>query len=188
MSLIEALIVLALMGLMLAMAMGAFGMPRKNQKTLLYTARQISHDIRSAVEISRTRSTELSIEITTDGYTIYIENNDPADGWQKGEEIIEKGTFPAGVTLAEPTNMPAEWKTRLVKDGTEEFRFPEIIKDKDILLLNASGLTEGQKVLGLNFPKAPVYQTICVRLFNSGDSDVYRYIEGAKKWVSAPLG
>lgn len=187
MSAIELLVALALMGIILGITLGVLGMARRNQKTLLYAARQISFDVREAVEVSRTRSANLTMEVKPDGYTIYVEDDDPADGWQQDEEVIENRTFPAGVILTDPVSMPDEWKTRIYIDGKEELRPPTIIKDTDIFLIDGLGL-ESTKVLGLNFPKAPVYQTVCVRFYDSGDSDVFRYSEEGKIWTPAPLG
>ncbi len=187
MSAIEVLVTLAFIGIILSMATGLLGMARRNQKTLLYTARQISFDVREAIEISRSRSEKLTMQVKSDGYTIYVEDDDPADGWQTGEEVIETRTFPTDVVLTDPTSMPDDWKRRIYIDGTEELRLPTIIKNTDIFFIDASGL-EDQKVLGLNFPNAPVYQTVCVRFYDSGDSDVFRYSKEGKTWTLAPLG
>ena len=187
MSAIEVLVVLALMGIILSMATGLLGMARRNQKALLYTARQISFDVREAVEISRSRSEKLAMQVKSDGYTIYMEGDDPADGWQTGEEVIETRIFPKDVALTDPTSMPDDWKRRIYINGTEELRLPTIIRISDIFFIDASGL-EDQKVLGINFPNAPVYQTVCVRFYDSGDSDIYRYSEEGKTWTLAPLG
>ncbi|MCI0604354.1 prepilin-type N-terminal cleavage/methylation domain-containing protein [bacterium] len=187
MSVIEVLVTLALIGIILSMATGLLGMARRNQKTLLYTARQISFDVREAVEISKSRSEKFAVQVKSDGYTIYVEDDDPADGWQAGEEVIETRTFATDVVLTDPTSIPDDWKRRIYINGTEELRLPTIIKNTDIFFIDASGLEE-QRVMGLNFPNAPVYQTVCVRVYDSGDSDVYRYSEEGKTWTLAPLG
>ena len=187
MSVIEVLVTLALMGIILSMATGLLGMARKNQKTLLYTARQISLDVREAVQVAKSRSAKFAMEVKSDRYTIYVEDDDPADGWQPGEEVIEARTFPTDVVLTVPTSMPDDWKRRIYINGTEELRLPTIIKNTDIFFIDASGLEE-QRVLGLNFPNAPIYQTVSVRFYDSADSDIFRYSEEGKTWTLAPLG
>ena len=79
---IEILTVIALIGIVLAITIGMMWSPRRNQKRLLQTGRQFSMDIRAAVQEARTRSNALTIEIRSDRYLIYIEDDSPADGYQ----------------------------------------------------------------------------------------------------------
>ena len=175
-TLIEILTVIALIGIVLAITIGMMWGPRRNQKRLLQTGRQFSMDIRAAVQEARTRSTALTIEIRSDRYFIYIEDDTPADGYQADEELILERSLENGITVSVYPPLPPEWGTNI-----------QLLQVGQFVEFNGMGFRQ-QTVAIFIYAEARAYQTVCTRIYNSGDSDVYRYESSNSKWIPAPLG
>jgi prepilin-type N-terminal cleavage/methylation domain-containing protein len=175
-TLMEILVVLALIGIVLAITVGMMWGPRRNQKRLLAAGRQFSMDIREAVQEARTRSTTLTLEIRSDRYLIYIESDSPADGYQTEDELILERPFENGIVLVTEPTLPSDWGSSI-----------RTLEAGDVVEFNGMGFSR-QTVAIFNYEDAPVYQTVCTRIYNSGDSDVYRYDPENSLWLQAPLG
>ncbi len=143
--------------------------------SLLQAGRQLSMDVRAAVQEARTRTATLTIQVKTDRYLIYIEGDNPPDGYQEDETLIVERPLEKGVTFVADAALPSSWGTDL-----------HTLQVGDLVDFSGMGFRQ-QTVAVFSYDEAPAYQTVCTRIYNSGDSDVYRYDSNSARWLPAPL-
>jgi prepilin-type N-terminal cleavage/methylation domain-containing protein len=172
-SMVEVLTVLSLIGVLLMISVGVLS-SRRNQKVLLQTGRQFANDIRATVELAKAQSSTFTVEVKDSGWNIYVESDDPPNGWQTDEKRIFSYYSPTGSVISNSPALPSQWNS------------PAELKAGDTFAIDALGI-HAQRIIRFNYSKAPVYKSICVRLYDSGDADVYRN-SGGSTWLIAPLG
>ena len=91
------------------------------------------------------------------------------------EELILDRSFENGIVISLYPPLPSEWGT------VQQLQVGQFVE------FNGMGFRQ-QTVAIFTYADAPAYQTVCTRIYNSGDSDIYRYESSNSKWIPAPLG